>query len=299
MSSLSPTPREQSADSEDCIVVSLPNSSPHSSILSLESFPSDSPLSFGLSDISEELHPEVVDSGMTAKVEISEATLEVKRHGRFFFEDGNFTFTVEGVLYRVHRYYFVRDSAFFASQLLLGSAGDLDSVDAIDEIWGDVSAADLDLFLSVLYPLDFDKPSVLSVEDWSAVLRLATKWGFASVRRLAVRHLDVMAPPLDKLTLGRGCAVEEWVVPALTALCIRPKSLGLHEARRMVLEDIIVVTSVREAVRTLTWNVGERDILRRVGVLIQDRSGCYKGGGRALTANVNSTKDKNLSSMTA
>ncbi|KAI0060608.1 hypothetical protein BV25DRAFT_1917681 [Artomyces pyxidatus] len=255
--------------------------------------------------MSDELRPDVVGSasGVAVGVKKTEATLNLRRHGRFFFEDGNFAFTVEGILYRVHRYYFVRDSAFFASRLLRDSESELDarSVDSIDAIWKYVSAVDLDAFLSILYPLNFDTPSVSSesVETWSAVLRLATKWGFASIRRLAVRHLDAIAPPLDMLTLGRECTVEEWIVTAVTALCERPEPVSLDEARRMTLEEVITITSTREAVRKLDTAIGQGDILRRVELWFHGTPVPHRGDILPITElpsdSADSAKDGTLS----
>ncbi|KAI0315207.1 hypothetical protein OF83DRAFT_1246866 [Amylostereum chailletii] len=39
------------------------------------------------------------------------------RHNKFFFEDGNVTFSVENTLYRPHRFFFTRDSPWFANLL--------------------------------------------------------------------------------------------------------------------------------------------------------------------------------------
>ncbi|KAI0315211.1 hypothetical protein OF83DRAFT_1174040 [Amylostereum chailletii] len=43
----------------------------------------------------------------------TDAGLPKVKHSRFWFEDGNVVFLVEGVLYKVHRYFFLRDSARF------------------------------------------------------------------------------------------------------------------------------------------------------------------------------------------
>ncbi|KAI0263858.1 hypothetical protein BC834DRAFT_885912, partial [Gloeopeniophorella convolvens] len=40
------------------------------------------------------------------------------RHEMYFFEDGNITFLVDNTLFCVHRYFFVRDSSYFAKRLV-------------------------------------------------------------------------------------------------------------------------------------------------------------------------------------
>ncbi|KAI0060616.1 hypothetical protein BV25DRAFT_1807240 [Artomyces pyxidatus] len=184
----------------------------------------------------------------------------VEKHHRFFFEDGNLIFTVEGILYCVHRYYFVRDSPYFASRLPAPDARTGSTTfDPTDEIWRGITGADIDAFLSILFPLNFDSCDICSVEAWASVLHLSTKWGFASIRRLALRNLVPItdALPVERLRLAREYAVEEWILPALTALCTRPTCPTLEEARRMVDADVVVVYTVREAI--LTSNIPDDD----------------------------------------
>jgi hypothetical protein len=86
-------------------------------------------------------------------------------------------------------------------------------------------------------------------EQWSAILDLSTRWGFASIRDLAVRSIEP-PNPLYRLILARKHAVEEWILPALLELCERPEPLGLEEARLMDFEDVVLVGSVRQTVRS-------------------------------------------------
>jgi hypothetical protein len=50
--------------------------------------------------------------------------------------------------------------------------------------------------------------------------------------------------------LARKYAVDQWVLPALSELCERPQPLKVDEARLMNFEDIVLVGSVRESVRS-------------------------------------------------
>jgi hypothetical protein len=77
------------------------------------------------------------------------------------------------------------------------------------------------------------------------VLHLSTRWDFASLRKLALKSIR---PPTshDQLVLARTYSVDEWVLPALTALCSRTLPLSLDEARQMDIEDVILVAAVRE-----------------------------------------------------
>ncbi|KAI0045518.1 hypothetical protein FA95DRAFT_117333 [Auriscalpium vulgare] len=185
-----------------------------------------------------------------------------KPHARFFFDDGNVIMLVENVRYQIHKFFFNRDSAYFASRL------------ATISLWNpfvppsvalpDVTVAEFDAFLSILYPSDFDKTEISSVADWTAVLRLATMWGFTSIVNRAIRHLDTLTSPLDKLVLARAHRVERWVVPALVALCERPECLNLEDVRRMTLEDIVLVGRLRESVRDAALKVSPEDVRTQV-----------------------------------
>ena len=88
----------------------------------------------------------------------------------------------------------------------------------------------------------------MSYEQWKSVLQLSTRWGFASLRKLALKSIR---PPTahDKLVLARTYSVEQWVLPSLTALCSRELPLSLDEARQMDIEDVILVAAVREDLR--------------------------------------------------
>lgn len=88
-----------------------------------------------------------------------------------------------------------------------------------------------------------------SLEDWSAVLRLATMWSCKDIRTLAIEQLSQLAPPIDKLVLSRAHDVIEWRVPSYVALCLRPQTLTESEAERLAVRDIVRITAAREAIR--------------------------------------------------
>jgi hypothetical protein len=88
----------------------------------------------------------------------------------------------------------------------------------------------------------------LSYEEWRSVLHLSSLWGFTSLRKLTLKSIE---PPnaCERLLLARKYDVDDWVLPALSALCERKLPLSLEEARQMSIEDVVVVATVREEVR--------------------------------------------------
>ena len=120
------------------------------------------------------------------------------------------------------------------------------------------------IYLYHFFPRNFNTLEERTFEEWSSILDLSTRWGFTSIRDLAIRCLKPPSP-LRRLILARKCAVEEWVNPALLELCERPEPLGLDEARLMDFEDVVLVGSVRQNVRspTLTTNsAGIKDCIQ-------------------------------------
>ena len=98
----------------------------------------------------------------------------------------------------------------------------------------------------------------LSYEQWKSVLHLSTRWGFDSLRKLAIKSIR---PPTsyDQLVLARTYSVEQWVLPALSVLCSRALPLSLDEARQMDIEDVVLVAAVREEIRGDALRVGAAD----------------------------------------
>ena len=95
------------------------------------------------------------------------------------------------------------------------------------------------------------------------MLHLSTQWGFASIRRLALNNIQPPTPH-DQLLLSRTYSVDHWVIPALSALCERREPLSMDEARQMNVEDIVIVATVRENIRSHTLQVDAAEIPGRV-----------------------------------
>ena len=95
------------------------------------------------------------------------------------------------------------------------------------------------------------------------MLHLSTRWDFASIRRLALGSIKSPTPH-DRLLLARTYSVDDWVIPALSALCERTAPLSLSEARQMSIEDVVIVSTVREDIRGHALQVDLAEIPLRV-----------------------------------
>jgi hypothetical protein len=80
---------------------------------------------------------------------------------------------------------------------------------------------------------------------------------------MAIRCLK---PPKahQRLILGRKHGIDRWILPALQELCERPEPPTPDEARLMGLEDVILVGSVREKVRTHALTANSAGIMDRI-----------------------------------
>ncbi|EIM89152.1 uncharacterized protein STEHIDRAFT_167044 [Stereum hirsutum FP-91666 SS1] len=171
-----------------------------------------------------------------------ESRLQV-RSERFWFEEGNVIFELPGTSvkiqkeattqYRVHSYFFVRDSSSLAKRIgkrknvetpvLLGQNGNIQ-----------VYASDFEAFLPVLYPLNFDTGD----DD----------------TRLALNNLRVKASPVDKILLTRGLPMgrenNEWLVEGLVTLCGQLKFPTNDECQSLGMNDVHLIAVIRESIRT-------------------------------------------------
>jgi hypothetical protein len=180
-------------------------------------------------------------------------------HDKYYFKDGNITFLVDNTLYCVHRYFFSHHSTYFSTKLDQLGIREHEPLSIIISL-GDVERKDFEAFLSVLYPDDFDEHS-LSYEQWKSVLHLSSLWGFSSLRKLALRSINPPTP-FDQLLLARAYSVDHWILPALSALCERTVPLSLNEASQMSIEDVVLVTTVREDIRPHALQVDSHEIPR-------------------------------------
>ncbi|KAH9067665.1 hypothetical protein EDB87DRAFT_18972 [Lactarius vividus] len=184
-----------------------------------------------------------------------------QRHNTYFFKDGNIAFLVDGTIYCVHRFFFSRDSTYFSTRLAQLGIRDHEALTTLVSL-GDVEREDFEALLSVIYPKDFGEYN-LSYQQWKSVLHLSTRWGFASIRKLALKSINPPTPH-DRLILARTYTVDQWVQPALTALCERAEPLSLAEAQQMRMEDVVLVAAVREDVRSRVLRIDGAKVARVV-----------------------------------
>ncbi|ETW81135.1 hypothetical protein HETIRDRAFT_102171 [Heterobasidion irregulare TC 32-1] len=143
---------------------------------------------------------------------------------KFSFPDGNVILLIEGTLYHLHHYLFIRHSSKSAAEFLQYTSDNdtLIKLDATDK-------QGFEALLSILYPLDFTRPNIEGVASWVSVLHIATEWGFKTIRELAIQSLAPIISPVDQVA--------------------REESLTFEEGRRLGLENVIAIDCARQEIR--------------------------------------------------
>lgn len=166
-------------------------------------------------------------------------------HPRFTFPDGTVLFKVEDVTYKVHRYFFDQHSSFF--QTLLQSYPPYSGAATVDPIFlQDVTRTDFERLLSVFYPLNLSEPDLKTTAEWTSVLTLSTKWVFTQLRQRAIKELEKLTGPTDRILLAKKYAVKEWYVPAYKELCIRRQAMTLEDGQKLGLDTVIKVWELQQ-----------------------------------------------------
>ncbi|KAF8636869.1 hypothetical protein AX16_010927 [Volvariella volvacea WC 439] len=180
-------------------------------------------------------------------------------HPKYFFEDGNLLIRVENVDFKIHRYFFMRDSIPFrelSENGVLGHIVDngMDEIDAAEYVTPLVleglTSLDFERFLSVLYPTHFGQDEENTAAYWASVLCVSSHLSFQSIRSLSADKLSHVATPIDKIALGRRYGILHWLRDAYRAICTRQATLTKEEGRKIGVDEVI---GIMEARQILLW----------------------------------------------
>ncbi|KAL1711963.1 hypothetical protein EV715DRAFT_214566 [Schizophyllum commune] len=172
-------------------------------------------------------------------------TKEASQEHRFYLRDGNVKLELDdGTLYNVHRYFFATHAPKFTEEYLDGA-----EKSSPIKLAG-VSGVDFQRFLSIVYPTKLGRCDIHTVDEWTSVLRLATRWSIESLCDLAIEEIKPMASPFDKVTIAREFDLGPgWLLPAFADICQRPNWLNREEAERLGLPTVVEVGRIREEAR--------------------------------------------------
>ncbi|TFK74672.1 hypothetical protein BDN72DRAFT_759555 [Pluteus cervinus] len=177
----------------------------------------------------------------------------IQRHPDYYINGGDLYFLVDHYQFRVHRYFFERESAFFRGKLTVPAAPganrlgtDVSSAIVLDGVKSNAFAK----FLWVFYNPKFSIYTA-PVDDWADILTLAHRWGFPEVKALCIRELEqLFMSDIDRIVLYQDHDVDRHLLlPQYAALCEREQPINLHEGLRLGLETTIMLARARECAR--------------------------------------------------
>ncbi|OSX61713.1 hypothetical protein POSPLADRAFT_1117686, partial [Postia placenta MAD-698-R-SB12] len=182
----------------------------------------------------------------------------VKRHPKYYLAGGDVHFLVENYLFRVHRYFFERESAWFREKLAIAAPpgqSPKGSSDAHPFPLEDVQAQDFSRLLWVFYNPKYSIYDA-TVDDWSTILKLSYDWRFPEVKKLCCRELEKFTiAPLQKIELYQTYELDrKLLIPSYIAMCRRPEPLTIKEGRQLGLETALLLATARETSRGTPTN---------------------------------------------
>ena len=83
------------------------------------------------------------------------------------------------------------------------------------------------------------------MQEWTAILDLAARWNFESIKTLAIKELVPIASSVDKIVLGRQHHINDWLGEAYKSVCMRPDPLTYEEGVKLGMEDVIKISAIR------------------------------------------------------
>jgi len=177
----------------------------------------------------------------------------VVRNTEYYLQGGDVVFRVENHLFRVHRYFFTRDSSVFREKLPHPpppgefTKGSSDSNPFILE---DTFIVDFERLLWVFYNPHYSIYEG-SVDEWSSILKLAHQWEFIEVKAFALRELEQLEiAPLQKVILYHTHVVNRDLLHAsYAALTERDDPITIEEGRLLGLETALTLARAREYAR--------------------------------------------------
>ncbi|KAI5890033.1 uncharacterized protein SCHCODRAFT_02669241 [Schizophyllum commune H4-8] len=188
------------------------------------------------------LHHEDMPRVITAMPD--SADHEFPQNHRFCLKDGNTKFELDdGSIYNVHRYFFETHALKFAEEYLDGEALGPIKLSGVCNV-------DFERFLSMIYPTTLGKFDITTVDEWTSILRLATRWAVVGLRDLAIEEIKPKATPFDKVVIAREFELgQDWLLPAFVDICERPQWLNRVEAERLGLPTVVEIGRIREDAR--------------------------------------------------
>ncbi|KAI6046309.1 hypothetical protein EDC04DRAFT_1682231 [Pisolithus marmoratus] len=169
---------------------------------------------------------------------------QLTKHSQYYLRDGNVAFVAEKQLFRVHRYFFERESQFFCNYFT--TSEESDGTDDKPFVL-DIKSEDFTKFLWVWYNPRY-RYGGQPKETWLTIITLAARWGFESMRELAISQLERFPmSPVDKIAIYKEHKIDKrLLIPSFVDLCKSPTLPSPADAQRLQLETVLRLAAARE-----------------------------------------------------
>ncbi|KAL0955731.1 hypothetical protein HGRIS_001948 [Hohenbuehelia grisea] len=200
-------------------------------------------------------------STLSSNSQDAAGSTQVKRDDQFYFH--LVTFQVEDRLFRVLRDRFVAESEVFADMFKLpvpqGAVADGES-DAQPIHLEGISKDAFRILLSLMY----NRKSPTTIEGWVSLLETSQRWDMTGIQEHAVSGLsELITHPAERVEYARRFGIDEWLLPAYTALIVRKRALTMDDVKFLGIEDALKIASLRErtGVKYTTLRIEPRNAL--------------------------------------
>ncbi|KAJ3772834.1 hypothetical protein FB446DRAFT_735280 [Lentinula raphanica] len=183
---------------------------------------------------------------------MSDRSLHLNASKKYYLTGGDLYLQAENSLFKVHRYFFERESPKFVELLNRPTPTGQQPYGTLQNpLILDVPSEEFQQLLWVFYNPVFSYEEA-KLEDWGCILSLACRFKFPEVKKLAVRHLEKYNLDLvDRISLYQECnADEDLLIPLYAQLCSRDRTLSLIETHKLGYETAVMVFQAREQLRS-------------------------------------------------
>ncbi|KAI0300449.1 hypothetical protein B0F90DRAFT_412010 [Multifurca ochricompacta] len=176
----------------------------------------------------------------------------LSRHPDYFFPEADVTFEVDNVLFRAHKRFFIRESAYFRA---LFTAPPIPCQDPPGSETNPVvlEHTSVDGFAGLLWVFYNPRYSIYNttVEKWQSILTLAQRWGFKEVEELCVRELEKLPiPPVEKIYIYQKFKLNaSLLLESYAKLTNRAEPIDLEEGRKLGIDTSLLIARARELSR--------------------------------------------------
>ncbi|KAF9479393.1 hypothetical protein BDN70DRAFT_696162 [Pholiota conissans] len=233
------------------------------------------------------------------------------RHQEYFLPGGDLYLQVDNVLFRIHKFFFERDSAHFRTLLdspVAPNTTRSGSSETKPIAIRNSSPSEFAKFLFIFYNPKYSDYTDFDTADWTCVLKIACEHEFVEVQHCAIRALqDCDLSTVERIHVYKLYKVDpKYLVPLYIAMAVRDEGPTDKEVHHLGAETSLLIFRLREYLRSrngfggkspLPPDVSDDDALRAVCHFLQvdvsqmqslvstsnfkgKKSPCPKGGKR-------------------